>query len=68
MTQAQLIQMQVNKGKPNFHWMTKRGVKTYYNEQILLFKSMCVRTSSRPILKGFFINYIHNKVIQIVKN
>ncbi len=45
-------------------------VKTHYGEhkmlsQILFFKTMRVCTSTKLILKGVFINWIHNKVFQI---
>jgi hypothetical protein len=48
-------------------------VKAHYGEhkmlsQILFFKTMCVWTSTKLVLKGVFINCIHNKVVQNPKN
>jgi hypothetical protein len=44
-------------------------VKTHYSgqklpSQILFFKVVQLSTSTKPILKDIFINYIQNKVVQ----
>jgi hypothetical protein len=36
--------------------------------QILFFKTMQLSTSTKPILKEVFINYIQNKVVQLPNN
>jgi hypothetical protein len=36
--------------------------------QILFLETMQLSTSTKPILKDFFINYIKNKVVQLVEN
>jgi hypothetical protein len=34
----------------------------------IVFQKLCVWTSTKPILKGFFINCIHNNITQKIKN
>ncbi len=48
-------------------------VKTHYDgqkmlSQILFFKIVQLSTSTKPILKEVFINYIQNKVAQLPNN
>jgi hypothetical protein len=48
-------------------------VKTHYSRQkmlsqMLFFKIVQLSTSTKPILKEFFINYIQNKVVQFPNN
>jgi hypothetical protein len=48
-------------------------VKTHYSRQKMLsqmpfFKIVQLSTSTKPILKEFFINYIQNKVFQFPNN
>jgi hypothetical protein len=48
-------------------------VKTHYKgqkllSQILFFKIVQLSTSTKPILKEVFINYIQNKVAQLPNN
>jgi hypothetical protein len=48
-------------------------VRTHYSgqkmlSQIFFFKTMQLSTSTKPILKEFFINYIPNKVVQFPNN
>jgi len=48
-------------------------VKTHYSgqkilSQILYFDTMWHSTSTKPILKEVFINYVQNKVVQLLNN
>lgn len=49
------------------------GVKAHYNDQkissqILFFEIVQLSTSTKPILKEVFINYIQIKVVQLSNN
>jgi hypothetical protein len=48
-------------------------VRTHYSgqkmlSQMLFFKIVQLSTSTKPIIKDFFINYIQNKVVQFPNN